>query len=102
MESHEGIGMLVIKFSADRLCIHILRYRVIDIKQCYGILTYAGSDKLAECSVDINLTGNRDSASCQTAVYIAGNKSKLCLECRPAFSSDGNIFAVALVVLYPV
>ena len=102
MEAHKGILQSIRKFALDALFVHILRNGVVDIQQGNGILTDAGSDELAECSVDINLTGYRNSSSCKAAVYIAGNKTELGLECRPAFSCDGHILTVALVCLYPV
>ena len=95
VEAHEGIFQGVREFALDALFVHILRNAVVDIQQGNGILADAGSDELAECSVDIYLTGYGDSSSGETAVYIAGNKAELSLKCRPAFSGDGHILAIA-------
>ena len=40
--------------------------------------------------------------ACKTAVYITRHKSKLSLECRPALSGDGYIFAISSMSFYPV
>ena len=90
------------EFAFNLLFVHICRYCIVDIQQCNCILAYNGSDEFTQCSVNINLTGYRDSLCCQTAVYITWNESKLCLECRPAFSCDCHIFSVSSVLLNPV
>ena len=77
MESHKCISKLIIVFSFNIFIIDILWNRVVDIKQCNCIIGNAKSDVLAECSVDINLAGYRDSSCSKTAVYIAWLKSKL-------------------------
>ena len=77
MESHKCISKLVIVFSFDILIIDVLRNGVVDVKQCNSVIGNAKSDVLAKSSVDINLTGYRDSSGSQTAVYIARFKSKL-------------------------
>ena len=46
MESHECIFQCVVIFAFDRLFVHILRYRVVDVKQCNCILAYNCSDEL--------------------------------------------------------
>ena len=102
MESHKCIFQCVIIFSFDGFFVHILRYRVVDIKQCNDVVAYYLSDKFTQCTIDINFAGNRDTLGCQTAVYIARNKSKLCLECRPAFSCQSYIFTISSVVSNPV
>ena len=102
MESHKCIRMLIVKFALNGLLVHILRYRVVDIQKCYGILANAGSDKLAEYTVDIHLTGYRNSSSGETAVDITWYKTELCLECRPALSCNCNILAIALVCINPI
>ena len=61
MESHKCISKLIIVFSFNIFIIDILWNRVVDIKQCNCIIGNAKSDVLAECSVDINLTGYRNS-----------------------------------------
>ncbi len=86
----------------DIFFVHIFRYRVVNVKKCYCILTYNSSDELAKCSVNIYFTGYRNSLCCQTAVHITWYKSELCLECRPAFSGDCYIFAISFVFFYPV
>ena len=80
MEAHECICQFVIIFSFDIFVIDIFRNRVVDIKQSNSIVGNAKSDVLAECSVDINLTGYRNSSGNQTAIYIASMKSKLSRE----------------------
>ena len=77
METHECICQLVIISSLDVLIINVLRNRVVDVKECNSILRNAKSDVLAECSVNINLTGYRNSSGSKTAVYIARLKSEL-------------------------
>ena len=77
MESQKCISKLIIVFSFNIFIIDILWNRVVDIKQCNCIIGNAKSDVLAECSVDINLTGYRNSSGNQTAIYIARFKSKL-------------------------
>ncbi len=61
MESHKCISKCIIVFSFDIFIIDILWNRVVDIKQCNCIIGNAKSDELTKCSVDINLTGYRDS-----------------------------------------
>lgn len=102
MESHKCIFMCIVKLALDRLFVHILRNGVIDVEQCDSILAHAGTDKLTQCAVNIYLAGYRNASSGQTAVDIARNKSKLCLECRPAFSCNCNIFTGTFVRLNPV
>ena len=102
MESHECIFQCVIIFAFNIFIVQVSRYRVVDIKECYSIFTYNGSDEFAECSVNIYFAGYRNTLCCQTAVDIAWYKSELCLECRPAFSGDCNVFAVSSVFFYPV
>ena len=89
------------------ICLLFLLYtylpaHIIDIKEGYRIFADNGSDQFTQSTVDIYLTGYRDSLSGQTAVYIAGYKSKLCLERRPALSCNCHIFAVPSVLLNPV
>ena len=36
----------IVEFALDGLLIHISRYGIVDVKQCYCIVAYAGSDKL--------------------------------------------------------
>ena len=102
MESHKCIFLCIWEFCFNALFIHICRYCIIDVEECNCILADNSSDELAECSVNINLTGYRDSLCCQTAVYITWNESELCLECRPAFSCACNVFSVSSVLLNPV
>ena len=94
--------MCIVKLALDRLFVHILRNGVIDVEQCDSILADAGADKLTQCAVNIYLAGYRNTSSGQTTVDIARNKSKLCLECRPALSSDCHILAVSSVCLNPI
>ena len=65
MESHECICQFVIIFSFDIFVIDILRNGVVDVKQCNCIIGDAKSDVLAECSVDINFAGYRDTSGSQ-------------------------------------
>ena len=46
VESHESILKCIVKFSFDGLFVHILRYGVVDIKECNNIITYNLSDEL--------------------------------------------------------
>lgn len=46
MKAHEGVRMLVIEFTFNRLFVHILWYGIIDVKQGNSILADAGSDEL--------------------------------------------------------
>ena len=46
MESHECIFQCIIEFSFDGFFVHILRYGVVDIKQCNDIVAYYLSDEL--------------------------------------------------------
>ena len=64
MEAHECIFMCVIKFALDRLFVHIFRYRVVDIKQCNGILADTQvTDKLTDsASVNIYFAGYRNTS----------------------------------------
>ncbi len=102
MEAHEGILQRVRELALDRLLVHVLRDGVVDVEQGHHVVRDAGADVLGKRSVDIDFAGDRDSAACQAAVDVAGNKSELCLERRPAFACDRDIFAVALVSLDPV
>ena len=102
MESHESIFVCIVVFSFNRLFVHILWYGIVDIQQGYDIITDCLSDEFRKCSVDIYFAGYRDSASCQTAVYITRHKSELCLECRPAFCGKCNVFFVSSVSFDPV
>ena len=80
------------------LCTYLQVLLLLISSKCNCILTYNGSDEFTQCSVNINLAGYRDSLCCQTAVYITWYKTKLCLECRPAFSCNRNIFSDILCV----
>ena len=92
----------IIKFTFDIFLIQIIRYRIINIQQGNCVFADAGSDIFTEGSIDINLTGNRNSSSSQTAVYITGHKSKLRLKSRPAFSGKRHIFAISFVFFDPI
>ena len=102
MESHKGIPVCIVVFALDIAVVHVIRHRIVDIQKCYRILAHAGSDKLAQRAVNIYFAGYRDTHTSQTAVDIAGNETKLCLECRPAFACNGNVFAVASVLFDPI
>ena len=102
MEAHESILVGVGIRSFNLFLVHICRNVVVDIQQRYRILADYGSDKFAQCPVNIYLAGYRDSLCGQTAVHIAGYESELGLERRPALACNRHIFAVALVVLDPV
>ena len=62
----------------------------------------AGADELGKRAVDVHFAGNRDAHAGEAAVDIARNKAELRLECRPALACNGDILAVAAVILYPV
>ena len=102
MESHKCIFMCIVKLALDRLFVHILRNGVIDVEQCDSILAHAGTDKLTQGAVNIYRARYRNTYYGQPAVDIARNKAKLCLECRPAFSCNCNIFTGTFVRLNPV
>ena len=102
VEAHECIGELIVELALDGLIVHILGNGVVDVEEGNDIAADDLSDELRETSIDINLTGYRDSHSGKTAVYIAGNELEHGLECRPALSCDGNILSVASVSLNPV
>ena len=102
VESHERIFECIVVFSFDFAFVHVCRYGVVDIQQGYRIVTYHRSNEFAQCTVDIHFTGYRNTSSGQTAVDIARNKAELCLECRPAFSCDGNIFSGTFMGFDPV
>ena len=102
MEAHEGILVGIRELALDRLLVHISRYGVVDVEQSYSVLRNAGTDELGQTSVDINLTGYGDAHTGETAVYVAGNEAKLCLECRPALTGNCNILSVSSVCLNPV
>ena len=102
MEAHECIFMCVVELILDGFSIHISWYGVVDIKKSNSIHRYACTDELTECSVDIYFTRYRDAHTCETAVYVARYETELCLECRPALTSDCNIFSVTLVSFNPV
>ena len=46
MEAHEGILMRIIEFALDRLLVHIVRNRVVDIQKRNCVVADAGSDEL--------------------------------------------------------
>ena len=77
MEAHECICKFVVIFSFDIFVIDIFRNRVVNVKQCNSIVGNAKSDVLAECAVDINFTGYRNTSGSKAAVYIARFKSEL-------------------------
>ena len=102
VEAHEGVGELIIELALDGLVIHIMRNRIIDIQQRGLVSADAQTDVLREGSVDINLAGDRNSPSHETAVDIAWNELEHVLEGRPALSGQRDILSVSLVLLDPV
>ena len=52
--------LCISEFAFDLFFVHICRNCIIDIKQRHCILADHGTDKLAQCSVDIYLTGYRE------------------------------------------
>ena len=102
MEAHEGILVCIVVFAFDLTFVHISRHGIVDIQKRNGILADNSSQVFAQSSPDIHFTGYRNTASCQTAVHIAGNESELGLECRPAFCCEGHIFSASSVSLNPV
>ena len=50
VEAHEdflvGIGVASELLALDALLVHVVRYGVVDVEQCYGILADAGADVL--------------------------------------------------------
>ena len=102
VESHKSIFLCIIIFSFDFAVIDRSWNGIVDIQKCNGILADHSTDIFAYSSPDIYFTGNRNSSSCKTAVYIAGNESELCLECRPTFCCQGYIFSGTFMCLYPI
>ena len=103
VESHECIFQCVVCiFSFDVLVVQILRYGVVDVEKSYCIFTYNSSDELGKCTVDIYFTRYRNTFCSQTAVYVARYETKLCLECRPAFTGDCYEFTISFVIFNPV
>ena len=102
MEAHEGILVGVWELTGDLCLVHGSRNAVVDIQQSYSIHAHAGTDELTQSTIDIYLTRYRDTLTGQTAVYITRNDTKLSLECRPALTSDSNVFLAALMSFYPV
>ena len=87
----------------SRLFVHVRRYCVVDVQQCNGILADNSSDDTRSDVPQISTSQDTGMPlCCQTAVHIAGNKSELRLECRPAFCSQSHIFSASLVSFYPV
>ena len=102
MEAHESIFQCVIEFALDIFFVNIRCNSIVNVEKSNRIVADNSSDKLTQCTIDINFAGNRDTHLCQTAVYIARNETKLCLECRPAFTGDRNELTVSFVILDPV
>ena len=102
MEAHKGILMRIRELALNGFLEHIRRHGVVDIQQRDGILAHAGPDKLGQAAIDIHFAGHGNAHACETAVHIAGNKAKLGLEGRPAFSRNGHKLPASLVSLYPV
>ena len=46
VEAHEGVVQGIVELALDRLLVHILRHRVVDIQQGHHIVRYAGTDIL--------------------------------------------------------
>ena len=102
VEAHEGLIVIVRVLIVDRLLIHVIGHGVVDIQQSDNVLADTGADKLAQAAINIHFTGYGDSHTSETAVHIAGHKAELRLERGPAFSGDGHIFTVALMLRHPV
>ena len=102
MEAHEDILLCIIELALDLLVVDVCRNGIVDIKQCNSIIADNGTDELAECSVDIYLTGYRNASLGKTAVNVARYASELCLECRPALSCQCNELTISSVLLDPV
>ena len=102
MESHKRIFLCIVKFTLNAFFIHIRRNCIVDIQKRHRIFADTGADKFAQRAVNIHFTRYRNAPACQAAVYITWHKSKLRLECRPAFSGDADIFTVPFVFLNPV
>mgnify|MGYP000028439574 CR=1 FL=1 len=99
MESHKCISKLVIVFSFNIFIIDILWNRVVDIKQCNCIIGNAKSDVLAECSVDINLTGYRNSSGNQNGYLHSKVQIQTVTGMQPTFVSKCNVFSCSLMSL---
>ena len=57
------ILLCIIELALDLLVVDVCRNGIVDIKQCNSIIADNGTDELAECSVDIYLTGYRNASS---------------------------------------
>ena len=102
VESHKSIFVGVGILSFNLFFVHIRRNIVVDIQQSHRILADYSTNKFTQRPVNIYLAGYRNPLCGQTAVHIAGHKTELSLECRPALARDRYIFAVSLMVLDPV
>ena len=102
MEAHEGVTQGVRIFALDILFEQVSRNRVVDIEQGDRLPCDAGADILADRTIDVHLTGNRDAARSQPAVDITRLKAELLRERGPAFVREDDIVPRALVGLRPV
>ena len=102
VEAHEDILLRVRGLVLDVTVVEVCRDGVVDVEQRDGIEADAGADELGKRAVDVHFAGNRDAHAGEAAVDIARNKAELRLECRPALACNGDILAVAAVLLYPV
>ena len=86
--------------------IEVIKQKLVDQIKPIGVYLFGsfanGTDELAECSVDIYLTGYRNASLGKTAVNVARYASELCLECRPALSCQCNELTISSVLLDPV
>ena len=102
VEAHKRIGKLIIELALDLFFKEACGNRVVDIQKSDCIFGDAGSDVLAQGTVNIHFAGYRNTPGSQTGVHIAGLKAELLRECRPAFICKSNILACTLVLLCPV
>ena len=102
MEAHERVRQLVIIPATDVLIIDVLRNGVVDVQQGYGIAGNAGTDVLAQGTVNIHFAGYGNATCSQAAVHIAGLEAKLAGEGRPALIGEGYVLPCTLVIFCPV
>ena len=93
MEAHKYVLCGVIELALDVLIINVCGNGIVNVKQSNGVLGNASADIFADSTVNVNLAGNGNSPSRQTAVYKAGNKPELCLKGRPALVCENNVLS---------
>ena len=60
VEAHESVLNIIVKLAGDVLIVDILGHGVVDIQQSHRILGNTRADVLRKGTVNIDLTGHRD------------------------------------------